>query len=139
SYELFKAENMSLAPDAVFTLKTPHVQRREKCIGLAPIYLQNRADLKEYSSSYYEKLAQIIIHYVKQEHTVKLFSFCELEGDLKGISSILSFIPKHYKQAIRIVSYTGDLQDFLHEFGQCSIMIGTRFHSLILGMKYGQR
>lgn len=140
SYDLFDdLHNVKVAPDAVLTLNVKKLTRKMDCIGFAPIYLKNRNSLRQYTNSYYEKHKQLIDYYIKREYTVKLFSFCQYEGDLHSINKIIDLLPIEYKAKIDIVSYEGDLVNFLREFQTCSTIIGTRFHSLILAMKFNQQ
>src|SRR5699024_6589693 len=50
SYNLFKQlPNVKMAPDAVFTLYTnKRVKPRTNCLGISPISLKKRGDLKSY-------------------------------------------------------------------------------------------
>lgn len=139
SYTKFKhLSNVSVAPDAVLTLQAENARKRQNCIGISPISLQERKDLQDYAAPYYLKLKQMIKYYVEQGNKIRLFSFCEYEGDLRSIKEILSLLPSEYNKEIEVVKYNGQLDSFLEQFQVCSKIIGTRFHSLILAMIFQQ-
>jgi len=141
SYNLFKQlPDVRMAPDAVFTLNVnKRVKPRTKSLGISPILLRNRDDLKLYENQYHLKLKEIIEHYLHKEYDIKLFSFCEYEGDLESVEQILKLLPEEYHKQISVINYTGNLESFIRAFQTCSIVIGTRFHSLILAMKFNQK
>lgn len=140
SYQLFdQLDNVVVAPDAVFTLNRTEIKPNKKYIGISPIYLHNRVELRPYEKQYYFKHKEIIQYYVERNYTVRLFSFCQYEGDLRGITEIMNLVTEEMKQDIEVINYTGNLNNFLQQFQACSVIIGTRFHSLILAMKFKQR
>lgn len=139
SYDIFShLPNVKVAYDAVLTLETKKVKKGDFCIGISPISLYNRQDLQPFAKQYYLKCRQIIEYYIEKDYDIKLFSFCEYEGDLDSIHELLQQISEKYKKKIKVVNYTGQLDTFLNEFQSCFAIIGTRFHSLILAMKFNQ-
>ena len=95
SYNLFKEmKNIRIAPDIVFSLDYKPSEKKEKSIGFSIINLENRDSLKEYYHDYNEKIIEIIIKYLNDGYKIKLFSFCENEGDLKVIKYIVEHFPK---------------------------------------------
>lgn len=134
SYNLYKdLENVRVAPDVVFNLKVKKI-KKEKEVGFSLINLENREGLKEYSKIYNEKMIQFVKRYIVNGYKIKLFSFCENEGDLEVCQNIMSKIEPNDKNSIRIINYEGNIEYFLHEFSSCETIIGSRFHSVILGM-----
>lgn len=139
SYKLFKGlENVRYAPDVVLNLKDRQTNAPEKSIGISTINLENRAGLNKYTEQYNLKMAQLIKGYIEEGYQVKLFSFCESEGDLQGIEAIKGKIEPKYMESITVINYMGDLDGFLRAFKVCERIIGTRFHALILAMIYDQ-
>lgn len=137
SYNLFKdLENIRVAPDVVFNFKDKQADHCEKTIGFSTIHLKGRTELKKYTEQYNQKIAQLTEGYIEAGYQVKLFSFCENEGDLEGIHKIKNEVDAKYMNQISVIHYTGDFDKFLHEFKSCERIIGTRFHSLILAILY---
>lgn len=139
SYQLFKGlENVRYAPDVVLNLNDRQTKSPRKVIGLSTIHLENRAGLKKYSERYNHKIAQLIEGYIEEGYQIRLFSFCETEGDLQGIKDIKRAVDPKYLKSIKVINYQGDLDAFLKDFKACERIIGTRFHALILAMIYDQ-
>jgi colanic acid/amylovoran biosynthesis protein len=138
SFNLFKElENVRIAPDVVFGLHEEKSKGKEKVAGFSIINLKNREGLKEYYHQYNNKIIGLIENYLDKGYRINLFSFCENEGDLDIIQDILGEI--NDKNNIEIVNYEGDIERFLKKFRSCEIIIGTRFHSIILALKNGQK
>ncbi|WP_062109544.1 polysaccharide pyruvyl transferase family protein [Bacillus niameyensis] len=138
SYNLFKkSSNVRYAPDVVFNL---HSQERdkEKCIGFSLISLENRKDLKQYADIFCMKMIQLVERYIEDGYKIKLFSFCEKEGDLKISNYIKENISSNYKELISVFNYEENIELFLEEFKRCETIVGARFHSIILALLFKQ-
>lgn len=138
SYILFKElPNVRWAPDVVFNykLKTKNLEQNTKAISISCIYNNQRIGLHEYSQEkYFQSLANISIHYIENGYIIKLAAFCTYQGDLLAVQEILKYIPIIYHSRIKILEYNGlNLDDFLTDFLNAKYIIGTRFHSIILG------
>lgn len=141
SYDLFKhLSNVKVAPDAVLTLNNDQLlsKKSSRHIGISLISLDHRPYLTQHKAEYYHFFQKVITHYLNEDYHIKLFSFCEEEGDLVGIKEILKLIPKHAHDKITVINYEGNIDAFLIEFKSCLKIIGTRFHSLILALKNRQ-
>lgn len=139
SYNLFKdLKNVRLAPDVVLGFQDHQIEKKEKVVGISTINLEDRPDLRKYTTSYNHKIAKLVEHYIEKGYQIRLFSFCEKEGDLKGLHKIINKVSPQYIDNINIIRYTGDLLSFLKVFKSCGRIIGSRFHSLILAMVYDQ-
>jgi colanic acid/amylovoran biosynthesis protein len=136
SYEIFKdLDNVRVAPDIIFSMKNSNRSRAiSKRIGISLINLKNREGLKDYQNDYMNKMAEIIENQVLVGNKVDLFSFCENEGDLEIIKQVKGKINKNYHEAINVVNYLGNIEEFLKKFSSCDMIIGTRFHSIILAL-----
>lgn len=139
SYELFnKLNNIRLAPDIVFQLSDRHLKKKKNSIGISLINLEGRSDLEQYNKVYRAKIIELIENLIKNGKYITLFSFCEKEGDLEVIKYIANNIKTFYKKNIKILNYTGDIDNFLSEFESMENIIGTRFHSCILSQVFDQ-
>lgn len=137
SYSLFKElNNVRLAPDVVFNLKAKSYITIKNSVGLSIIDLRNRKVLQKHHKKYINKIIEIILYYMKNNYTVKLFSFCENEGDLKAIKEVLEKIDKN--NLLKVINYNGNIDVFIKEFKECETIIGTRFHSVILSLLFNQ-
>ncbi|MCM3665241.1 polysaccharide pyruvyl transferase family protein [Mesobacillus subterraneus] len=139
SHNLFKElPNVRFAPDIVFNLDIKQYQVREKCVGFSIIDLEKRKGLNRHFNSYNQKIIQLMEEYINLGYKIKLFSFCEKEGDLKIIKHIRNLMNEKYKNDIKIIEYDKDIDYFLNQFNTCETIVGTRFHSIILALVLGQ-
>lgn len=135
SYELFKdLQNIRWAPDVVFNHKI-NKYKRIKAVSISCIYNNKRMGLAEYSQEkYLKQLAEISMEYIKQGFEIKLVSFCIHQEDTKAVEEIISYIPKQYRKCVRWSEYNGNnLNEFLSFFLETQYILGTRFHSIVLG------
>lgn len=139
SYNLFKKfKNVRLAPDVVFNLKINKSIPKEKTVGFSFIDLSKREELKEYSIKSNKKMVELVEHCSNEGYSIKLFSFCENEGDLSIANYIKKSVGDKIKDNIKIINYQGNIEEFLAEFHSCELIIGTRFHSIILALLFNQ-
>jgi colanic acid/amylovoran biosynthesis protein len=136
SYEIFKdLGNVRVAPDIIFSMKkTKKSQYISKRIGISLINLENREELRVFQNNYMNKMVQIIEQQVLLGNRVDLFSFCENEGDLEMINQIKAKTNRDYHESINVINYLGNIEEFLKKFSSCDIIIGTRFHSIVLAL-----
>src|SRR5690606_17093996 len=137
SYGLFSdLKNVRYAPDVVFSLKhLSLINEKKKQVGFSLINIQNRQKLSQYHRSYISKMSELIQKFIQADYEVKLFSFCEREGDLQAITEAIDTDPE-IRNKVKIINYLGDIDATLDEFQSCEIIIGTRFHSIILGLLF---
>ena len=138
SYNFFKDNpKVSFASDVVFQL---HRKDREKktynTIGISIINLENRPSLIAHKNSYIKLIKEIINISLSKNNHIKLFSFCENEGDYDACNEILNSYDNTTKNKIEIVNYTGDIDNFLKEFNKVDKLYATRYHAVILGLLY---
>ncbi|RTR30005.1 polysaccharide pyruvyl transferase family protein [Robertmurraya yapensis] len=136
SFKLFNdLDNVRIAPDVVFNLQVNKQKKKMKSIGFSLINLNNREGLKDYQEHYQNKMIELAKQYLKKGYRIKIFSFCENEGDL----DISNYIKEQLRTTdVEVKNYEGDLNGFLDDFKACEIIIGTRFHSIILALLYEQ-
>lgn len=134
SYQSFNdLANVAYAPDVLWNYKLPAVPKKTKTLGISIIDPKHKFGLKQYHQDYIINHQAVIQEYLKEGFQIKLFSFCEKEGDLEVCKEIAKTAP----DKIEIYNYTGNIQKYLAEFGSCSKIIAARFHAIIIAMKYG--
>ncbi|PJN89265.1 polysaccharide pyruvyl transferase family protein [Bacillus sp. mrc49] len=139
SYNLFKhLTNVRLAPDIVFQLKEEEIPKRKNTVGFSLINLENRNNLREFSNQYLNKMLELIKSYIDDGKIITLFSFCDSEGDMDVINKILNRMSVDYLNKIKVINYTGNIKEFLNEFKSMEVIIGSRFHSIILAQVFKQ-
>lgn len=137
SYNLFKEmDNVHYAPDVVFSLDYNTTKKiRKKEIGISVIHHLEREQLKENYFEYINKLVEVSKYYISMGYIVKLISFCNYEKDMLTINDIINKLSDIERNSIKIYNYNGDVYDALKEIENLELLIATRFHSVVLGIK----
>jgi colanic acid/amylovoran biosynthesis protein len=140
SYDLFNdLKNVRSAPDVVFNLENDETILKEKSIGFSLINLENRKELKEYDEIYKRKMIELIKNKINDGFQIKLFSFCEKEGDLTMANFVRTNLEIKYRDKVEIVNYEGNIHEFIGKFQSCETIFGTRFHAVILALLNNQK
>lgn len=143
SYHMFdKLNNVRWAPDVVFQLgrKRNKSQRTEKRVLISVIDLEwrnGKFPIAEYKESYERIIQKIAEYYLVEGYTIDFVSFCDGQGDKRAIDRITERMEK--SDRIRKYCYYNNLKEILSLFSSTQIVIGTRFHSIILGWVYGKK
>jgi len=138
SYSFIKKYNNHtyLYPDLVFSYKKLNQNRNvDKTIGIS-IYTGYTAQLKCNNYSYSNFISQLINILLQDDSSIKIKLFIFNTGynsDFPTAYKILDQIIN--KQNVEIIHYN-DLDFFNYEFSKCSTIVGTRFHSIVLGYLY---
>lgn len=148
SFKLFnKISSVSYAPDLVFNLKTDNVKKYTdeddyvvlNVMNLGFLGRQNVEYLITEKSNYENKLSEICIHLIDKGFKVKLVAFSELEEDLQTCFDICNNpILEGRKSKIEIITYD-DVNVILSLYKSASMIISTRFHSMILSWVMGKK
>lgn len=134
SYNLFKEiTQVRLAPDVVFGMQVPIVEKISKSVGFSIVTPRNDVD----SDKYITKYAELISTYQQKGYRVYLISFCKDEGDEEIINTIISRLDAALDYTT--LFYEGKINDFLDVYGQIEYMFCGRFHAMILSMLYNQK
>lgn len=138
SFNMFKdLANVHYAADIVFSLDTANIRSAEKKeIGISLIHHLERETLKKNYDNYLRKLAEISKYYIAEGYSVRLFSFCEYEKDMVAINDLCSLMTNNELEHITVSNYTGNIYMFLEDIANLKLFITSRFHSMILGLKF---
>lgn len=133
SYELFNSlDTVRYAPDAVLSYKLEEVKKEPNTIGISLINFKFREKQQKYELKYFEVLTNSVKNYIENGFKVKLFNFCEYEGDKDSADLIFNNLSVAEKKFVEIITYNGNIKDFLKKYSKVEYMICSRFHSLIL-------
>lgn len=137
SYNLFKdMDNIRKADDVVFSLKVSTGNKNNNVV-ISVIDLETRKSLKLYGKEYINKMKQLCKYIIDRGDQVTLMSFCKGEGDEKAINKILDLLTKEYREKVAISCYSGNIEEALDMLGSSKLVVGTRFHAMILGFTLG--
>lgn len=135
--------NITYASDVVFQYENKEiVSRTTKTVAISIIALEHRGgkySLAEYAQDYYKAMAYTANYYIDKGYKVNFLSFCEFEHDTMAYAEICKLLPEEKMSEVSHVCYRDNLNEILQAIADCDYLIGTRFHSVILGFLYGKR
>ncbi|ETI69196.1 polysaccharide pyruvyl transferase family protein [Neobacillus vireti] len=138
SFNYIRKYNMKasfLYPDIVFSREDLEIpQNKEDVLGMST-YTGYVAALKKYNHSYCELMIDIANRYLEEKPhgKIKLFAFdTGYNSDYPTTHTIYNGIRE--KDKVQIIGFNGDIMSFMSEFNRCNVMIGTRFHAIILAV-----
>lgn len=137
SYKLLNLRNNTrYIPDLAFTINDKLYNKIEKNKVLFSILdLSWRDKLKDFTQDYEEKIIEIIEYYQTKNYEIELMSFSKFEGDDNAITRIYN---KLSNKKVNIFSYDGNIKEALYHISESKIIIGTRFHSVVLGLNFNK-
>lgn len=135
SYSLFKDfAHVTWAPDILFNYPVPET-KRTRTIVISCIQNDHRIGLPNYDEeSYIASLCKIAQSYIDMDYRVLVASFCERQGDGQVAREMINRL---CSENAKFISYEGDILNFLSNILSAEYIIGTRFHSIILGWLAG--
>ena len=123
------------APDVLFLPPCPAAECSERVV-ISVIDIQRYTADASIISSYYKLLQETIQYFKGRSIPVTLASFCEKDGDEAAIAALLAQI--NDRTNISTCFYRGNIEEMLRLFAGATFIIGSRFHSIILGILYGK-
>lgn len=137
SYSLFSnLPNSAYAPDVVFNLPISVSQESDHTVIVSVLDLQNREELSSHTDAYDKFIIKFCNECVQREITPILMSFCEQEGDCRAIQRIVDQLSYQTKNKTKIYEYKGELTEALALFRKAEFVLATRFHAMILALKF---
>ena len=130
------APNAQYAPDVLCLLPKPSVSAAGERVVISIMNICRYTDSETVARAYYDLLTQAIAHFVGRGVPVTLMSFCQWQGDEAGIEELLKRFPGETNLAA--CCYRGDPAPILKAIAESSFVIGSRFHSTILGISFGK-
>lgn len=138
SRELFwDIPQISYAPDVVFQCKMRPWKEKKKKIVVSVIELENRGgkySISGYAETYLGFHVQMIRYLIGQGYEISLVSFCQSQMDDSMIQKICDGLENEKKKKVTCIAYQTELSPILKEFEESEGVIGTRFHSIVLGL-----
>ncbi len=139
SYQLFAdLPHVHYAADLVFNLRDngKEAPGQKKQVLMSVIQLKNRDgkfSLSQYTETYNQFMAGLAEQYMERGYQVKMVSFCSSQGDAEAAEAIIQLIKEPFREQVSVYSYSMDIEECLRLFDESEIIVGTRFHSIILG------
>lgn len=138
SYSLFNTiKHIQWAPDVVFGVKSQTIKQQDIAV-ISIIDLANRPHLKEVKGDYENFIVGMVRVLIERGLTPVLTSFCAYEGDELAIERIFNSLSCVEKEKTEFFYYNGDTARLLALFESAKFVVATRFHSMVLGMRFSK-
>ncbi len=138
SYKLFShLPNIRYNPDIILSLGTEKIQiKNNKKVIISVIDCTDRNINKD---KYENKIIEFINYFFTNNYEIILMSFCQYEKDERAIKSILKKIRnKQIKGQVKKYFYRKNIDEAINLIASSSIIVGSRFHANILGLKFNK-
>lgn len=76
---------------------------------------------------------------INDGYKITYMSFCKAENDELAIEKILEKLDDKIKSDVETYYYRGNIRETLNVLNNANVIVGTRFHSIILGMLLNKR
>lgn len=143
SYDLHsEIPNVRFAPDVVFNYTVPPSCEEKKQVLISMIYMDNRGgkySISQYAKDYERFILRITRKYIDLGYTIVFLSFCSFQEDEKAIEHVRTLLTAQELSRTSLLVYNQNAGECIRTFAQSSLIIGTRFHSIILGWLCGKR
>lgn len=132
-------QSTRLATDIAFTLDTSsYVIGSEKLVIFSLIDGSRKFD-EGTTRKYEAEVLSMTSRLVDEGYKVIYMSFCEYEGDELANKRIFELLPYQVQKQVKLFKYRGNLSEALDLISSSEIIIGTRFHAVILGLLFGKK
>lgn len=143
SYYKFKdIPHVVYAPDVVFNYKATGSTDVEHRVLFSTISLAGRNDnfaIMQYWEVYRRFIQKLAKRYLELGYKITFLSFCEPQGDFYEINEIIKTnMFDCFRDKIQVKNYTGDIEESISLIKESEIVVGTRFHSIILGWLFNK-
>jgi len=144
SYRLFRdLPDAVCAPDVFFNFHSDEIRTENKKQAVfSVISLTDRTgkyDISRYREDYLAFCAAMANQCIQQGYGVLFVSFCRAQGDEEAAEEIICRLPEAFRPSARLLRYDRNWKECIQAFAESSLVIGTRFHSIVFGWFYGKR
>ena len=143
SYDLFSdLKCVRQAPDLLFSYKSEAVEEIPGSVAISvldPFIPQRNIDDKA-SNAYKDAIIKTVCDLVNSGKKVTLMGFCALENDNQFIDGVMDCIPHDVRGQVGVANYSFDTkQQIIDAMSSAEYIIGTRLHSVVLGLAMGKK
>jgi colanic acid/amylovoran biosynthesis protein len=139
SYDLFMdIESVSYAPDVVLGLNLPEGNdaQSEDIVVISVIDPHSRPAISETADTYERFILEFCKECISRGKKPILLSCCKDEGDSAEAYRILERADEEMRSRIGLFEYAGDLDKALSLFQKAEFILASRFHAMILALKF---
>lgn len=139
SYNLFSdLDNVRMHKDVIFQWPIRKIEKIEKSVGFVVVDFSQHPGLNKYIHNYEQFILKTANYYINKRYEFTLISFQKNEGGyLQSLKN--RFSNDLDTTRINILTYTGNVDGFVSEYGKLGTVFATRFHSMILSFMFRQK
>lgn len=131
------ASSTRQASDVLFGVKLPQVPKRNQVFfSVVDLRHWKYGSLASKATAYEQMIINLMKRYAAQGYEVILCSFCQAEGDEQCLERLYC-AAREQELRIRLLCYRDNMDEVLKEIAASKVVVGTRFHSVILGLSAG--
>lgn len=143
SYNLFSdVKSVRYAPDLLFSHKAEEQKEIPGSVSISlfnPYFIVRNLD-KSTCEAYRMSLVNTVTDLINNGQKVTLLGFCTFEGDASFIEDILRHLPDDIGRQVEYVNYSFYTKnEVLSALASSEYIIGTRLHSVILGLAMNKK
>lgn len=135
--------NIRYAPDIVFSYFKKRYHNLQNGNGMfisVMNFAKSNPKLSRYQTNYEKFIISTIRDGLRKEEPIRLASFCKREGDEQAIESIMGAFSEDEKNHIILCRYNGiNVDEILNQIASSEYVIGTRFHSIVIGLAFQKK
>lgn len=138
----FDLKSVRYAPDLLFSYKGENAIEQVGSVAISVLdpFVESREIGKDAAEAYCATITKTICDLVNLNKKVTLVGFCELEGDSVFINNLLTRLPENVRDLVSVVNYSFNTKEqTLNAVSSAEYIIGTRLHSVILGLVMGKK
>lgn len=130
---------VTCAADMVFSLDIEKMKDIPICENLLGMSVRRKGRLDDSLNyrTYCENMAEIAVKYLNKSEKNKVRFLAFSTGrfdDRKVVEDIMTLCPSFYRARISCCSFEGDIYRYITEIQECSKLVCTRFHAMILAI-----
>jgi len=137
SHRLFKnLPQVRYSPDIVFQMDVNEYKNvsNENKVGFSIIDVRHKDGLSNYYKEYIDSTVRSIELLAGKGYECCLMSFCEQEGDLDLIKTIMSKLSPNIIKKVSMYDYKGNLKEAINLIASFKLFVSARFHANIIGL-----
>lgn len=143
SYNLFSSfKNVRYAPDVLFSHKCENASEQSGSVAISVYnpFSPGRNLPPQISESYLDAMIKTVCDLVSHGKKVTLLGFCAFEGDGVFLHDLIERLPEDARLKIEAINYTLQTKEqTLNALSSAEYVIGTRLHSVILGIAMNKK
>ena len=130
-------DNVRSETDIAFAYKNiPQCEQRKNAV-FSVIDTEQREDID--TEKYEKTICDMTDIFISKGYTVTFMSFCSKEGDEKAVRRIYEKLSAESRKNTDMYFYKGDIDEALKVMAESEIIVGGRYHAVILGFVLGKK